>query len=144
MLEFLGILAAAVGDADAHVALDADARLAHEIGEDQRQRAIGHHPRHARAAEAFGRRLGRGRLAVAGKTAGRREIAGAGHFVGPGKTAGPLHLDVAENEDRFRSAIGGGNLHVGHRIAHEEADAVIKGRVELRNACHEQGEGSGL
>ena len=43
----------------------------------------------------------------------------------------------------FAAAIGGGKLHVGHRIAHEEADAVIKGRVELRNACHEQGGGSG-
>ncbi len=110
-----------------------------QIGEDQRQRAIGRHPRHARPAQAFRRRLGRGRLAVAGKAAGRGKIAGAGHLIGPGETAGTVHLDVAENEHGLQAAIGGGKLHVGRRIAHEEADAVVKGRVELRNARHEQG-----
>ncbi len=99
MLEFFGVLAAAVGHADGHVALDADARMAHEIGEDQRQRAIGHDLRHARPAQAFRRGLGHGRLAVARETAGRRKVARAGHFIGAGETAGPVHLDIAENKD---------------------------------------------
>ena len=89
MFEFLGILAAAVGDADAHVAFDADARLADQIGEDQRQSAIGHHPRHARAAKAFGRRLGRGRLAVAGKTGGRSKVARGRPLRRHGRSGGP-------------------------------------------------------
>ncbi len=139
VLELLGVLATAVGDADRHVTLDADARLAREFGEDQRQRPVGHDPRHAPAAKTFGGRLGRGRLAVAGKALGRREVAGTGHFIGPGKLAGPIHLDIAENKHRLRSAVAGGKLQIGHRIAHEEADTVIKGRIELGDARHEQG-----
>ena len=64
--------------------------------------------RDARAAQALGRRLGRGRLAIAGKSALGREVGGAGDFVDAGVLAGPLHLDVAEDQQRLPPPVGVG------------------------------------
>ena len=137
--DFFVVLGSPGENAQVGIAGDLDARAADEIDIEQRQRAVADDLPHARAPQTFGRGLGVGRFAVAGEPALGREVGGAGDLIDAGVPAGPLHLDVAEDQHRLPPPVGLRQVEEDHRVEHGEADAVVERGVGVRCAGHDGG-----
>lgn len=97
-LDLLRILGSPVGDAHLRVAHHLDARLLDDMREKHRECAVGDDFLHAGPLEELRSGLGRGGFSVAGQSARGSEVGGHAHLVGPGLPAGPVGLDVADDE----------------------------------------------
>lgn len=138
VVEFFGVLCAAVHDAQVWVAGDLDACFGDGVAVDCGEGAIDGDGGDVFLDETLGDGLGGFEFAVAGLPVFGFEIFWADDFVGAGGFFGAVHFDVSDHEEAVRLAFGWQNDECGG-VAYCEADLVVEGEVGHGGAGEDDG-----